>query len=278
MIIGQAVFNAETMNELVKKVEEGSYTVPTSLSKEMVSFLNGMLQYKGEDRLSSEDLYKHPFLTKNVRDFKKIDTRKVQRKMSSNGLNINVKKNHTIWGIFNEEDEKKLLQINARNYNAAPLKPIPEYPQPNDTKRTNTDVNIHRLHLNDVNKQYNKTNTNAFNYPGTGHSIYGQNMSPNPVPGMPQYPSFPPMPMNPYMNQPQPQSQTSYSSGMGGYNFPTFAPSPYTFSSNIYQNAPTYPPQYNYSSPPPVAVPPSAYGYSPMNNTEPDSGTDCSIQ
>ena len=75
----------------------------------MVSFLNGMLQYKGEDRLSSEDLYKHPFLTKNVRDFKKIDTRKVQRKISSNGLNINVKKNQTIWGIFNEEDEKKII-------------------------------------------------------------------------------------------------------------------------------------------------------------------------
>ena len=189
-----------------------------------------------------------------------------------------LEKNQTIWGIFNEEDEKKLLQINARNYNAAPLKPIPEYPQPNDTKRRNTDGNLHRYQLNDVNKQYNKTNTNAFNYPGTGHSIYGQNMSPNPVPGMPQYPSFPPMPMNPYMNQPQPQSQSSYSSGMGGYNFPTFAPSPYTFSSNIYQNAPTFPPQSNYSSPPPVAVPPSAYGYSPMNNTEPDSGTDCSIQ
>ena len=278
MLIGQAVFNAETMNELVRKVENGTYSVPSSVSFEMVSFLNGMLQYKGEDRLSSEDLYKHPFLTKNVRDFKKIDTRKVQRKMSSNGLNINVKKNHTIWGIFNEEDEKKLLQINPRNYNAAPLKPIPEYPQPNDTKRRNTDGNLHRYQLNDVNKQYNKTNTNAFNYPGTGHSIYGQNMSPNPVPGMPQYPSFPPMPMNPYMNQPQPQPQSSYSSGMGGYNFPTFAPSPYTFSSNIYQNAPTFPPQSNYSSPPPVAVPPSAYGYSPMNNTEPDSGTDCSIQ
>ena len=109
MIIGQAVFNAETMNELVRKVENGTYSVPSSVSFEMVSFLNGMLQYKGEDRLSSEDLYKHPFLTKNVRDFKKIDTRKVQRKMSSNGLNINVKKNQTIWGIFNEEDEKKII-------------------------------------------------------------------------------------------------------------------------------------------------------------------------
>ena len=67
MLIGQAVFNAETINELVKKVENGSYTVPTSLSKEMVSFLNEMLQYKGEDRLSSEELSRHQFLR-----FKKI--------------------------------------------------------------------------------------------------------------------------------------------------------------------------------------------------------------
>ena len=92
MLIGQAVFNATTLNELIKKVENGSYTVPTSLSKEMVSFLNGMLQYKGEDRLSSEELSRHRFLNKNIREFQKIDTRKVQKNIGSNGLNINVKK------------------------------------------------------------------------------------------------------------------------------------------------------------------------------------------
>lgn len=54
--------------------------------------MNGMLQYKGEDRLSSDELYKHPFLTKNIRDFTKIDTRRVQRKINKDGLNINVKK------------------------------------------------------------------------------------------------------------------------------------------------------------------------------------------
>ncbi len=36
MLIGEAVFNAETMKELVRKVENGSYNVPTNLSKEIV--------------------------------------------------------------------------------------------------------------------------------------------------------------------------------------------------------------------------------------------------
>ena len=282
MLIGQAVFNAETMNELVQKVENGNYNVPLNISFEMVSFLNGMLQYKGEDRLSSEELYKHPFLTKNIRDFKKMDLRSVQKKLTKDGLNINVKTNQTIWSIFNEEDEKKLLQINAKNYNQTPLAPIPEYQQPHDTKRRNTDVNLRRYHLNDPNKQYYKTNTNNYNYSGPNFSIYGQNMSPtpnqNPVQPMPQYPTFS-QPMAPPYYPPSPPQ--SYSSGMGGYNFPTnfptFAPSPYTFSSNIYQNTNAMP-QSNYASPPPpVAVPPAAYGYSPMNNAEVESGGDCLI-
>ena len=282
MLIGQAVFNAETMNELVQKVENGNYNVPLNISFEMVSFLNGMLQYKGEDRLSSEELYKHPFLTKNIRDFKKMDLRRVQKKLTKDGLNINVKTNQTIWSIFNEEDEKKLLQINAKNYNQTPLAPIPEYQQPHDTKRRNTDVNLRRYHLSDPNKQYYKTNTNNYNYSGPNFSIYGQNMSPtpnqNPVQPMPQYQTFS-QPMAPPYYPPSPPQ--SYSSGMGGYNFPTnfptFAPSPYTFSSNIYQNTNAMP-QSNFASPPPpVAVPPAAYGYSPMNNAEVESGGDCLI-
>jgi len=281
LLIGQAVFNAETMNELVRKVEAGTYSVPTSVSKEMVSFLNGMLQYKGEDRLSSDELYKHPFLTKNIRDFTKIDTRRVQRKINKDGLNINVKKNQTIWGIFNEDDEKRLLNINAKYTGAAPLQPIPEYPYPQDTKRRNSDFHIPRNPMNNpnVNKNYIKSHTNYYNsYPFPNNSIYGQNMSPNQPPGMPQYPNFNQIP--PFSPPTQPPSQ-AYSSGMGGYsqltNYPTFAPAPYTFASNIYQNNPPLPvyPS-NYVTPPPVVQPPPppsrAYSYSaPMNNDEGDN-------
>ena len=61
MLIGKCTFDAESMKELVSKVESGNYFLPTYLSKEAVSFLNGMLQYDLKKRLSAEQLYNHKF-------------------------------------------------------------------------------------------------------------------------------------------------------------------------------------------------------------------------
>ena len=279
LLIGKSVFNAETMNELVSKVENGNYKVPTTVSSELVSFLNGMLQYDGNSRLSADELSKHPFLVKNCNNFTKINTNRVQKKISGGQLNINVKKNQTIWSIFNEEDEKKLININARNYNPAPLQPIPEIPH--DTRRTKTDVNIPRINPNNINRNYGRSASNN-NYPyyGPVNSIYGQSMYPNQAP-MPQYPNYNqyPPPVVPPMAQSTPLQ--SYSSGMGGYNkadYPTFSPAPYTFASNIYgQQNPTpnmppmggYGPNPGYMGPPPQFIqPPGPYGYPPMNNNQ----------
>ena len=38
------IFEAFNIEELVTKIEEGTYRIPTSLSREVVSFLNAMLQ------------------------------------------------------------------------------------------------------------------------------------------------------------------------------------------------------------------------------------------
>ena len=237
LLIGKTVFNAETMNDLVQQVESGSYHVPTSLSREMVSFLNSMLQYDGSKRLSAEELSNHPFLTKSVRNFTKINTRQVRKKIDNQGLNINIKRNQTIWSIFNEEDEKKLIDINDRN-NDAPLRPIPEMkmPQDNINRKHYTEKNIphiKKITIN-VNKNYGKSNSNNYPFAGPTHSIYGHNMSPNQNNYMPQYPNFNPVPnMSPF-----PQNQ-GYGSGMNMFNpmmpYPTFAPSPNTFNRNIFQ-------------------------------------------
>ena len=66
MLIGRAAFDAEDMDDLVSKIEAGKYKVPTTLSKEVVSFLNGMLQYNSNDRLTIEQIAVHPFITKNI--------------------------------------------------------------------------------------------------------------------------------------------------------------------------------------------------------------------
>ena len=122
MLIGKAAFDAEDMVDLVNKVEAGKYKVPTSLSKEVISFLNGMLQYQPTQRLTIEQLNNHPFLANNIQNFHSIDLRQVSNKLDKNKkeIIIDVKKNKSIWAIFNQEDENKLNNIPGQ------LTPIPE--------------------------------------------------------------------------------------------------------------------------------------------------------
>ena len=170
MLIGKPVFNSQTLDDLIYKVESGTYSVPTSVSKEIVAFLNGMLQYDGQNRLSADELSMQPFLIKRVNDFSRIDTNKVRKKIDSKGLNINVKKNRTIWAIFNENDEEKLSGINPQNITAPPppqkpQKPIQvDKPKPNNQQnlyyKRNTENNIPKIKVDENKyKNYNKSKT-----------------------------------------------------------------------------------------------------------------------
>ena len=116
MLIGKSAFDAQDMDELVEKIENGTYSVPTNLSREVISFINGMLQYESSKRLNSEQLSQHPFITKDIKDFHPIDMQKVSKKVDNKVLNIDFKRNKTIWAIFNEEDEKKLAEIDGKEY------------------------------------------------------------------------------------------------------------------------------------------------------------------
>ena len=120
MLIGNCAFDAYNMKELVSKVEEGTYKVPTNLSKEVVSFLNAMLQYDPQKRLNAKDLNRHAFLVKNIKDFNKIDTTLIPKKVYGGELKINIKDNKTIWSIFNEEEEKKLSSIPGKLLDLSP--------------------------------------------------------------------------------------------------------------------------------------------------------------
>ena len=124
MLIGKCTFDAESMRELVSKVEKGNYFLPTYLSKEAVSFLNGMLQYDLKKRLSAEQLNNHKFLTKQYSELNKINLKEASKNIVGSRLRINSKKNQSIWVIF-EDDEDSLDNIspemyekkNSENYN-----------------------------------------------------------------------------------------------------------------------------------------------------------------
>ena len=116
MLIGKSAFDADDMEDLVNKIENGSYNVPTGLSHEVVSFLNGMLQYEGNNRLTADQLSRHAFLTKNVKDFTPLSLNKTNKVMNTKKLN------QSIWAIFGANDENKLMNIAGNEF----VKPIDE--------------------------------------------------------------------------------------------------------------------------------------------------------
>ena len=92
MATGETLFPVQNINQLVQRVEIGIYHIPIYISQELVSFLEGMLQYLGKDRLNAVELSMQPFLTKNVSEFTRIDTTNPNNKFDALGLIVNIKK------------------------------------------------------------------------------------------------------------------------------------------------------------------------------------------
>ena len=87
------------MDELVEKIEKGIYKIPSTLSKEAVSFMNSMLQYDSEKRLNIDELSGHKFLQKNIKEFGKIDTNEIKDLVKGSDIEINTKSNDSIWKV-----------------------------------------------------------------------------------------------------------------------------------------------------------------------------------
>ena len=100
MLIGKCAFDANSMKDLVRKVEKGDYLIPKTLSKEAVSFLNGMLQYDFKRRLTAAQLYRHKFLRKNYNEFTRIDPNELKKNLKGSKIRINTKINQSIWEVF----------------------------------------------------------------------------------------------------------------------------------------------------------------------------------
>ena len=83
LLIGHEVFNAQTMVDLIKNLKEEIIMFRLIYLKKL--FLSWIVCYniRAKRRLSAEELSKHTFLTKNVKDFQKLDLRKVSHKVEN---------------------------------------------------------------------------------------------------------------------------------------------------------------------------------------------------
>ena len=120
MLIGKCAFDANSMKDLVRKVEKGDYLIPKTLSKEAVSFINGMLQYDFKRRLTARQLYWHKFLRKNYNEFTRIDPNEIKKNLKGSKIRLNTKLNQSIWEVFrgyseilDSINENEILEITS---------------------------------------------------------------------------------------------------------------------------------------------------------------------
>ena len=110
MITGRLIFQAQNVIDLVRLVEDGIYHIPTDLSQEIVSFLTSMLQYSSKNRLSAVELSNHPFLTKNVNEFTKLDLTQIPYIIDQKGIILNIKKDATDKPMFDVQAKLNYYQ------------------------------------------------------------------------------------------------------------------------------------------------------------------------
>ena len=113
MVVGTKPFNATSMEELFQKVKNGKYLLPLTLSKEIVDFINKMLQKDPNQRSTAKELLYHDFLVKSLSQFQRIDVRNIEGSLGPGGvINMNTNKNsqpqidsnnyiYQLWSVFN---------------------------------------------------------------------------------------------------------------------------------------------------------------------------------
>ena len=127
LLTGSMPFNGSDTRDLFTQIEKGVYTLPEKLkaSIEIISFINGLLQYYPEKRLNWEQIKQHPFLTKNVEDFNFINL-ELYSDGEKNKVEINSKDSNSdnlLWIFFKckELENLKMDKINQKEMAQSPV-------------------------------------------------------------------------------------------------------------------------------------------------------------
>ena len=112
MFLGIPIFETEKSEEFREIIKNIKHSIPTFVTYELISFLNGMLEYDANKRLTASQLSKHDFLKKEISKFKKIILENIEKLYSNNNNDIdNPNRFTTIWSIIKKDDEDVLTSI-----------------------------------------------------------------------------------------------------------------------------------------------------------------------
>ena len=113
MVVGCSPFLGSSMEELYQKVQNGTYILPSTLSEEIVSFINAMLQQDEGKRAEAKTLKNHPFLI-NYLSGGLIRMKSKQEETDKNNFTESNNK-YNIWTVFNQQrTNKEALSTNQQ--------------------------------------------------------------------------------------------------------------------------------------------------------------------
>ena len=100
LLTGQHAFPGDNNEDIFKKIMEGKYIFPAKITSfEIISFINGLLQFNPERRMNWEQIKTHDFLTKNVDNFKFLELNKMKEK-GKNEIELNSKDGDNLYFIL----------------------------------------------------------------------------------------------------------------------------------------------------------------------------------
>ena len=156
LIIGEPAFNGENSKEIIDKIIIGKYNFPFEFSQliDVISFINGFLQYFPKKRFNFDKMREHNFLKKNPKDFFKINN--FNEEMEKN-LEINTKDcEYILWGLLNLKKSKSNLIDSNQNQKDEEEKINKN--EENEKIEKNEDINIKEKINIDINEEKREEN------------------------------------------------------------------------------------------------------------------------
>jgi len=107
LIMGESAFNGENIKEIINKIIIGKYHLSTEISQniDIISFINGFLQYFPQKRFNFDKIKEHNFLKKNPEEFFKINN--IENSITKS-IEINTKDcENILWALLSLKKENK---------------------------------------------------------------------------------------------------------------------------------------------------------------------------
>lgn len=151
LLFGKSAFNGDNIKEIIDKIIIGKYSIPNKFisSIDIISFINGLLQYYPKNRPNLETIKVHNFLKKKPEEFFQLND---FDKGIIDDLEINSKYcENIIWGLL-------ALQKSNKNSNITNIQPIQNIEESEEKEESGENIiNEENINENDNNEIIEKT-------------------------------------------------------------------------------------------------------------------------